>query len=76
MTACISTTHNCRPVYTLELALSGAAGVAYFDMSAQHVVNEKPESVGWSTYVMHAAHRSICTLVDVHAGAPPFMRAR
>ena len=45
-----------RPVYTLELTVTGLSGaaaanaVAYFDMSAEHVVNEHPESVGWSKF--------------------------
>lgn len=43
-----------RPVYTLEVGVAGAgvaAGAAvYFDMSAQHVVNEDAEPVQWAPW--------------------------
>jgi hypothetical protein len=40
-------------VYTMELAITGApadTAVAYLDMSAEHVVNEAPEPVGWTAF--------------------------
>lgn len=43
-----------RPVYFLELEMSGDGtgdALAYFDMSAQHVVNEaNHEPVGWASF--------------------------
>lgn len=49
-----------RPVYTLELAIdnvpAGQAATAYFDMSAQHVVNEDSEPVGFCDTLAAAAH--------------------
>ena len=47
-----------RPVYFVDLSIQlqssmwedGTAATAYFDMSAQHVVNEDAEPVGWSTF--------------------------